>query len=346
MLTIRSQEEKQGLGYKNEEPIALISSRDDDDGCFICLNRNQVKDKKSVFKSMQSVGEDYFKRGRMGKTMKKCDIAVLDEALRENIEPDRFSEMLYDDDRYQDRPDEVLEYMEQKYREAYNSIDNSAGKEIKLFGSATLRPIPITKKHEKFRECCYIFGPTGSGKSYWASQYTKLWHELFPDGNVYLFSRVANDKAFDLPYLKRVRIDERMVTEPIKPEQLNGSLVIFDDIDTLPSSTPQDKQIKEALLHLREDLLQTGRHENVYVLNTSHQGMNWKGTRSSINEATCVTIFPSGGMTGGIDKFLSTYVGFNRDQINRIKRLPSRWVTIYLNFPRYILYETGCYLVS
>jgi hypothetical protein len=302
------------------EPIAIVGGnfhedpKKNDGKCdLICIDRNAVAAKCDMA-AEQFIGEDFFKKGRKGRLLKRNNMQYIIDAMGRGLSPDQ----------------------------------SSCGKEIKLH-ECNLRPLPI-KRGDQYRECLYIFGPTGSGKSYYAMTYSNLWLKMFtkPGNIIYRFSRVKEDKSFsriDKKFIKNVTIDERMITEPITPEQLHGSLTIFDDIDTLPDTDPKDKAIKNSVLKLREDLLQTGRHESVYVINTSHLGMNWKGTRSSINEATSVTFFPSSGTTGGINKFLKTYAGLMRHQIEKIMSLPSRWVTLYMNSPRYVLYECGAYLL-
>jgi hypothetical protein len=334
------------------EPIAIVGGnfhedpKKNDGKCdLICIDRNAVAAKCDMA-AEQFIGEDFFKKGRKGRLLKRNNMQYIIDAMGRGLSPDQFDDEAQAE--FEHEPEPVIDYMQDKYREAKKLMQTSCGKEIKLH-ECNLRPLPI-KRGDQYRECLYIFGPTGSGKSYYAMTYSNLWLKMFtnPSNIIYRFSRVKEDKSFsriDKKFIKNVTIDERMITEPITPEQLHGSLTIFDDIDTLPDTDPKDKAIKNSVLKLREDLLQTGRHESVYVINTSHLGMNWKGTRSSINEATSVTFFPSSGTTGGINKFLKTYAGLMRHQIEKIMSLPSRWVTLYMNSPRYVLYECGAYLL-
>lgn len=192
------------------------------------------------------------------------------------------------------------------------------------------------------RDSLYIAGASGSGKSTYASFYIREYQKMFPKNRIIVFSRVAMDPAFDtIKGLKRFLIDDSLVEKPIEPKELTNSLVIFDDIDTIP-----DKKQNEAVRQLRDSILETGRHESIYVISTSHQLMNYKHTRTLLLEATSTTFFIKSGSAYHINRFLKEYCGLNKKQIQHILNLPSRWVTILKTYPQCVLYETGCYLLS
>ncbi len=191
------------------------------------------------------------------------------------------------------------------------------------------------------RDVLYVAGPSGSGKSTYTADYIKQVQKIYPKMPIFIFSRVNEDKVLDELKPIRIELDEEVVADPIRPGELNNSVCVFDDIDTI-----SDKKINEAVRKLRDDLLETGRHENVYMVCTSHQLMNYKHTRTLINEATCVTFFPQSGSSYHIQRFLKEYCGLSKLQIEKILHLPSRWVTIGKLYPMYILYEKGCYMLN
>ena len=149
------------------------------------------------------------------------------------------------------------------------------------------------------------------------------------------------DEVLDKFNPTRIQINEELLENPIQPEELQNSLVIFDDIDTIP-----DKKLNEAVRSLRDDLLETGRSYNIYMCNTSHQLMNYKHTRTLLNESTAVTFFPKSGSSYHIKRFLKEYCGLEKKQIQKILELPSRWVTINKVYPCFILYEKGAFLLN
>jgi GTPase SAR1 family protein len=228
------------------------------------------------------------------------------------------------------------------YRSMRDSIDKNNRKELNLNGGQMV-PIP----NPDTRDCIYVCGPSGSGKSTYVSKYAEQYKKMFPDNKIVLFSRVEEDEALDK--LDPIRFDlstgsetsAEILEDPIEPSDLENSLVIFDDTDTLP-----DKKVKDAIIKLKDDLLQTGRHQNVYVAITSHQLSNYKETRNVLNECHSITIFPKSGSTFAIKYVLKNYFGLDPQDIKRILDLPSRWVTITKTFPQSVIYDSGIYLLS
>jgi energy-coupling factor transporter ATP-binding protein EcfA2 len=203
-----------------------------------------------------------------------------------------------------------------------------------------LQPIPNIKT----REIPYVAGPSGSGKSTWASKFAELYHKLHPDNEIYIFSRVAKDPAFDKLHPVRVPVDESLVADPIDimEEIEDHDLVIFDDCDTIT-----DDKVKKAISKVKNDILETGRHKNICCIVTSHliNGNDRKDSRTILNECHNLTIFPASGGAYGIKYALKNYWGMGAKDIDKIMKLPSRWVTISKNYPQYVLYEKGSYIL-
>lgn len=193
-------------------------------------------------------------------------------------------------------------------------------------------------------EIDYIYGPNRSGKSFYAARYAQVWSNKFKDWPIYLFSRRETDKVLDdLKNLKRVKIDETLCTEPLTMDDFEKSLVIFDDTDSIV-----DDKIKKTIQKLKDDIMETGRQKMIYVINTSHLGMNWKPTRTVLNEANSYTLFPRRGNYEANFKILKDKIGIKPDIIRNIfsKNGISHmgkwgWITIYKDCPQYIIYENG-----
>ncbi len=229
------------------------------------------------------------------------------------------------------------------YRKALNEIKQSSKKEL-ILDDGTLIPLPLLTKQDKEIEHIYIAGPTGSGKSTWVGKYIELYKKIYKKRPVWVFSRLDADEALDKYKVKRIGLDEGLLEDPMSAEDFtkgsDGALVIFDDIDTIPN-----KDINKEVHRLRDDLLETGRHENVSVISTGHQLMDYKKTRNLLNEATAVTVFPKSGSGYHIARFLKVYCGMDKKNIQKIMNLPSRWVTIYKSYPIYVLHEKGAILI-
>lgn len=193
------------------------------------------------------------------------------------------------------------------------------------------------------REVSYIAGPSGSGKSTYAACYIKKFKKIFPDGRVFVFSRLNSDPALDKLGVTRVLLDESIYQDPIDiqteiPEQ---SLVLFDDTDTI-----QDKKIAQAVSKLKNDILETGRHKKIYTLITSHlvNGNDRKDSRTIMNEMHTLTVFPKSGSAHAIEYALKNYFGLPKEHIKNILSNDSRWVTLFKNYPNIIMSDKRAYI--
>lgn len=193
------------------------------------------------------------------------------------------------------------------------------------------------------REIAFISGPSGSGKSTNASNYIKQYKLLYPRNEIYVFSRLPEDKVIDDLNVNRVVLDQDLIDNPIdiSRELTGGCLCLFDDIDTIT-----DKKLQDAILKLKADIMEIGRHYAITLLSTSHliNSNNKRDCRTTMNESHTITIFPKAGNTYGINYALKNYLGFSKKQIDKIMNLPSRSVTIGKTYPNYVLYDKGVYI--
>jgi hypothetical protein len=65
-----------------------------------------------------------------------------------------------------------------------------------------------------------------------------------------------------------------------------------------------------------------------------------------LNECKSVVIFPSGLGGRSIKYLLDNYFGLDKDQIKRIKKLPSRWVCINKGFPMSVIADKDAYVLN
>lgn len=224
----------------------------------------------------------------------------------------------------------------EKYKLTKKYINAKKEKEIIIY-SGEIQPLP----RKNSRECIYVAGPSGSGKSTYISNYAQEYKNMFPNNKIYIFSRLESDAVLDKLKPVRIMINDELIEDPIEPNELSNSLVIFDDTDTIPN-----KQLKDAITNLKNDLLETGRHEDVYVAITSHLLTNHRETRTILNECHTITIFPAAGSTYSINYLLKNYGGLDKPDIHKIINLPSRWVTIKKTYPQLIMYSSGIYLLN
>ncbi len=224
----------------------------------------------------------------------------------------------------------------EEFNKAKKIINDYSNKELLLY-DGSLVPIPNCET----RECGYACAASGGGKSTFVANYAAEYKKLFPKNDVFIFSRLESDDVLDKLKPKRIRIDDELVDKPIQPDELDKSLVIFDDTDTI-----REKNIRNAIISLKNDLLETGRHQNIYIMITSHLMNNYKETRIVLNESHFIVIFPNASSTYSIKYCLEKYYGLGKKDIEKVLKLKSRWIMIFRNFPRYVLSEHQCYILT
>ncbi len=207
---------------------------------------------------------------------------------------------------------------------------------LKLGDEAKFEPTPNTKSE---RDIAYIAGPSGSGKSFYTKMYLTNYKKENPKNEIYMFSKLSEDKSLAGIEIKRIMIDERIITEPFNTEDFRNCAVIMDDIDAL-----QDKKLKSALFALKTEILETGRHTNTTLILTSHLALKGNETKSILNEAHTITFFMKSGMP--VQTLLKNYLGMENDQIRALNRIESRWITITRGFPQIVFSEHEILLLS
>ena len=219
--------------------------------------------------------------------------------------------------------------------------DTFTDNEFKIYDNGTIQPLPIFNKTERI----YITGQTECGKSYFIKQYLNQYRKINKDEEeypIYLFSDVEEDEEIDaIKGLTRFDFDDDLEEkDTIDPRNFSNSICVFDDIDSI-----QNKKIYNLISNFRDALLRRGRHENITVIITNHLSTDFRNTRIILNESNKIVIFPHSGTTHGMKYLLTKYAGIDKNGINKILNLPSRWVMIHKNSPQYVIYEKGVYIL-
>jgi Cdc6-like AAA superfamily ATPase len=304
---------------KDYRPIAIVrGGRDDGRIIYLDPNPNTEKEEQRIKSSMLDEIDEDFIRG-FKKKMSINDMRNLKVSMRKEEAP---------------TDEQLLEIYDSIVRET----KSRTMREFKVHDGGIVEPLP----HFNETERAYVAGPTGSGKSYFVGKYLRKLRKVFPKRTIYIFSDVNEDEVLDsIPGIIRVKLDEEALEAgPINPETLSNSICVFDDIDSI-----QNKKMSVMIQNLRDSLLRRGRHDNISTIVTSHLMTNYKDTRIILNECNSITFFPRSGASNGIMYTLKNYVGLNKQQITKIMDLPSRWVYCHKNFPLYIVYEKGVYLL-
>lgn len=189
------------------------------------------------------------------------------------------------------------------------------------------------------RDCLYICGASGSGKTTYISKYLNNYKKIFKNPKIYLFSKLSSDETLD--QYKPIRVDlNKFKYDDDTLKRLHDSLLIFDDIDSIG-----DKKIKDKIYNFINEVLYNGRHHNISIIITNHLCTDYKKTRPILNECKSVTFFCKSGANRQINYLLKSYLGLDKNDIERIMKLRSRWVTVFKCYPMTVLCEKGIYLL-
>lgn len=206
--------------------------------------------------------------------------------------------------------------------------------------SGTFDVLPLLEKNQVDR--IMVSGSSGSGKSTWIGNYAKNYKTIFPTNPIYCISRHAKDPSLDkaIPNMKRLVINEELLEVEIDLSDFKNSLVIFDDYETIA-----DKKICALLGKLRDDLLQNGRHNGTYMIMVSHQVLNYRATRQLLLESTKIVFFCRSGQYQ-IKNMLKMYQSLDKQQIDTIIKLPSRWCCIVKStYPNLLISEKTMFIL-
>ena len=198
--------------------------------------------------------------------------------------------------------------------------------------------VPNTKLE---REILYITGPSGSGKSTYTKNFILQYKKKHKKTDVWLFSALNEDETIDKLKPKRVNIDDELVSNPIPVEEFKNSIVIFDDTDVI-----SNKDHREAVYKILNQVLEVGRHHKISCIVTNHLPTGGKDTRRIINESHTVTYFPQSGSAGQMKRLLQDYLGLDNKTLKQIRKMNTRWATVFKNFPMAVMTEKNIFSLN
>jgi len=197
----------------------------------------------------------------------------------------------------------------------------------------------------------YIAGASGVGKSSFSAQFVLEYHIKYPENKIYMYSTHQAEHAYSrLPIeyqeLKTLLPDSipppgsnSPSNEPPTVQDFKNSLVLFDDVDNL-----QDKNLQNAVNGLQSDLLANGRKYHVSVMIIAHQLMNYKQTRNILSECYRVVFFPQSSKYH-VNRYLKTYAGIQKSDIDRIMNTRSRWICLQTTVPNIVMAEHDVFIL-
>jgi len=227
----------------------------------------------------------------------------------------------------------------------YNEFDESKVKnyicDIKLDSNEIIQQIP-NKNAE--RDVLYITGASGAGKSYYCKNYLLQYNKAYPTRPIYIFSSLTEDETLDnakIKNFKRIKLNQEFLNLDLTLSDFKDCCIFFDDCDNI-----SNKHLKSKIFNILNTLLQTARHSNTTVIVTSHLPTNGLETKIILAEAKSITIFPSTLGSRSIKYLLDNYLGLDRNEIKFIKKLKTRWFTIFRTSPLIGMSESGIYCIA
>lgn len=196
---------------------------------------------------------------------------------------------------------------------------------------------------ETERQILYITGSSGSGKSYFTKKYCREFARIFPKRPIIMISSVDKDDSVDdIKNLKRMKIKTKeFLDDEFSIDDFKDCLVIFDDTDCIT-----DKKLRTKVNSILGMILETGRHTNTYCIYTSHLATAGNDTKRILNESHSITFFPK-TMGGRMMKYLcENYLGLDKKEIDHLKRIPSRSITVMKTYPKVVLGDKDVFLLS
>ena len=192
--------------------------------------------------------------------------------------------------------------------------------------------IDVLPKFTEDAYAVYLSGASGAGKSYLISQLISK-HLPSRDAGVFYLGPFADDVSFKAIQKHMIPVDleqfEKEERRQIEIEDFpNGSVVIFDDIESLPNA----KQVEA----LRDRILSVFRHHKFKLYCVNHVGMGGNKTKKLLLESRYLVVYPSANYKQ-VENLLKVYMGLDKQKCMLIKNQPSRWVLLSKAFPSYFV---------
>jgi len=217
---------------------------------------------------------------------------------------------------------------------------NAARNGVSTFECKDSESLQLTPNNKTERQCIYICGQSGSGKSYFTPNYVKQYKKQFPKRNIFVISSIEEDKSIDSLKPKRINVlHPDFMMEEFSAGDFKDSLVIADDVDVFPT------RIKKKVMTIVNSILQIGRHFNVSLCFTTHSPTNGAETKILLSEAHIITCFAKTTGSRALKYLLDNYLGMDKKQIEKLKKMKSRAVSVIRGYPQVVLGEKEAFLM-
>lgn len=251
---------------------------------------------------------------------------MFDEALSHKIHPDKITGM------------------NAKQKSVYQNVwdDYAMSRRVLLpYGSQFRLLVDPSPEH---RQVYYVAGKSGAGKSWIARQLAESYRKFFPSRPIYLFSQLDEDDTLDSMKKSEGRPTriplKSLLEKPPSVEEATDAMSIFDDYDTVEGDTGI------VLRAFIDEIATMGRHKKATMVCASHHLTNYSRTRLILSETTHFVVFPQATGKKRLQYLLEAYASMDKEEIEGMFGLGSRWVCIGNWSPPYLVSEHEARIVA
>lgn len=239
----------------------------------------------------------------------------------------------------------AVQILEDKANEKLKTeIDFTDVKEVK-----NVVPL-IGQGKDAFDRSIFLCAPSGAGKTWMIKLIIEQDLQKRP---VVLFSKIVDDDSLkSLEGLKTPKDKkDRLIKIPLlceddlldlPPEDdLKETICVFDDLDSFHSD------IAQYIRQYRDSILESGRHKNITCICTSHLLNNYTKTKTMLNEAEIVILFPNSNRRHS-SMFLQNILGIekiDRDFLIEKASRAGRFLALKMSSPNMLIHNKGIMLI-
>ena len=236
-------------------------------------------------------------------------------------------------EKYDGRKVDLPDKLYRKFEDASEYVENSLKKHLDYGFDSELCPIIEDDSYRMFTS-----GLSGSGKSHFIANFLKHNKPTIEGSGIFLFSPVENDKAMEsvknLIHLSLEELEKELKKEFSVEDIPQGSIVIFDDVESFPKYTAKK------YMELRDIVAERGRHRKISLISVSHNATNGVATKVQIRESQYWVLFPKFNARD-TRNLLKTYGGLDKSEIDKIMAMNTRWLLYRKSVPKYAVGQHG-----
>lgn len=229
-------------------------------------------------------------------------------------------------------------------------IPNKDEAKREYYSEKEIRPLFHKPLNQNIR--IYIAGQSGCGKSTLIAEIVKIYHKIYNKQKIYLFTTLDYDECYDDDAdIKKLMKKDKFVRyllnqenaellSAIEESDLAHSFCIFDDFLLF------EKKLKNIVDTLKDILQKRGRHNDIDLMIVNDKVLGGLKTMTELNQSNYIIVFPFCTNFKELKTLYEKYLGFDKEQIRKIRSLETRWLLFNKVYPKYVVYKNGVVLLS